>query len=53
MSSKRACSMPMTSMLPPLLACIAIFRSAKAEMRTLTRGSTLLPQACTCCLFEI
>lgn len=29
------CSMPMISRLPPDLACIAIFSSASAEMRTL------------------
>lgn len=32
------CITPITSMLPPDLACIAIFSSASAEMRTLRAG---------------
>ena len=32
------CSMPITSMLPPDLACIAIFSSASADMWTLHRS---------------
>ena len=40
------CSIPMTSMLPPDLACIAILRSARAETQTLQ--STVTNQLETC-----
>ena len=41
------CSIPITSMLPPDLACIAIFRSARAETLTLQSTASICLQACT------
>lgn len=36
------CNMPMISKFPPDLACIAIFSSASAEIRTLRRYSAVV-----------
>ena len=42
MLPRHTCSMPMISMLPPDLACMAILRSANADTRTLHNAKTLL-----------